>query len=316
MASTAFFSPSLLRRLRRRWVRLAGTGLATTMAIALSLTAPAQAGDPFRTSNPRAIGDQTEAAFRAMFEYGNYTEAEALLATAEADEPMAHAMAASIAYLEEDWDAMGENAARTLATAEELVESDPLRGNLYIAVGHFMEGAHAIMTQGTLRGSPTALRKLQQVFSHIREAEDIAPDDPELNLIKGFMDLMIAVNLPLADPADAIARLETYAAPAYISQRGIAIACRDLDDYDCAINAIEAAIAAAPNNPDLEYLRAQVLVNQGDDDDSIAHFDIALANADHFPRNLRNQIAYERCRANNRANDASEDCADLLDRDN
>lgn len=279
------------------------------MAIALSLgTSPAWAGDPFRTSDPRSIGDQTEAAFRAMFEQGNYVEASRLLESAEADEPMSHAMVASLAYLEEDWDTMGSRATLTREAAEALVETDPLRGNLYMAVGHFMEGAHVIMTQGTLRGSPTALMKLQRVFTHISEAEAIDATDPELNLVKGFMDLMIAVNLPFADPEDAISRLENYAAPPYVAQRGIAVACRDLDDHDCATTAIDRAIAAAPNNPDLYYLKAQILVQQGEEAASLEFFDLALESRSNFPTALGNQIAWERCRTNNRVNDANQNC--------
>ena len=305
------------RRTVSRLKRMAKPLIAGTMAIALSVSAvaPSWAGDPFRSENPKAIGDQTEAAFRAMFEYGNYTEASDLLETAEADEPMAYAMRASIAYLEEDWSTLGDNATLTREVAETLVDTDPLRGHLYVAVGHFLEGAHTLVTQGTLRGAPQALLKLQRTFSNLEEAEAIDPNDPELNLIKGFMDLMVSLYLPLAEPEDAIARLESYAAPTYISQRGIAIACRDIDDHDCAVDAIEAAIAAAPNNPDLQYLKAQVWVNLGDDEGSLEFFDIALENEDNFPLSLRNQIAYERCRANRRVTGENGNCGRLLDRD-
>jgi tetratricopeptide (TPR) repeat protein len=303
MAVTAF-SRSVLLHVQR----LSKPLLAGGMAIALSLGALPAWGDPFRPNNPRSVGDQTEAAFRAMFEQGNYVEAGRLLQSAEADEPMAHAMVASLAYLDEDWDTMGRRATRTREAAEALLESDPLRGHLYIAVGHFMEGAHALMTQGTLRGSPTALMKLQQVFSHIGQAEAIDATDPELNLVKGFMDLMIAVNLPLVDPAEAISRLETYAAPPYVAQRGIAVACRDLDDYDCAMAAVERAIAAAPDNPDLQYLKAQILVQQGNEAESLAFFDIALESRANFPTALGNQIAWERCRTNNRVNNETQNC--------
>jgi tetratricopeptide (TPR) repeat protein len=296
--------------------RLAKPFIAGTMAIALAVSAASSvAGDPFRSNNPKAIGDQTEAAFRTMFEYGNYTEASELLETAEADEPMAYAMRASIAYLEEDWATLGNNATRTREVAETLVETDPLRGHLYVAVGHFLEGAHILVTEGTLRGAPRALLKLQRTLSNLERAEAVDSMDPELNLIKGFMDLMVALYLPLAEPEDAIARLRTYAAPTYISQRGIAIACRDIDDHDCAVDAIEAAIAAAPDNPDLQYLKAQVWVNLGDDEGSLEFFDIALDHEDNFPIGLRNQIAFERCRANVRATGENANCGRLLNRE-
>ena len=51
---------------------------------------------------------------------------------------------------------------------------------------------------------------LQQVFSELDEAESINPSDPELNLIKGYMDLMLAVNLPFSNPEGAISQMSTY----------------------------------------------------------------------------------------------------------
>ena len=61
--------------------------------VALSLWAnPAWAGDPFRSTNPRPIGDNTEAAFVEIFKNGNYLEAKTYLEQAvetEPDEPLA-----------------------------------------------------------------------------------------------------------------------------------------------------------------------------------------------------------------------------------
>ncbi len=277
--------------------------MAGTVAIALTvITNPAWAGDPFRPANPRAIDDQTEAIFRAMFEEGDYVEAQELLDEAETNDPMAHAIQASLAFLGEDWATMSSSATRTLSAAEQLTSTDPLRGNLYTAVGHFLEGAHALMTQGTVQGTPIALQKLQQVFSHMDAAEAIDATDPELNLIKGYMDLMLAVNLPFADPEDAIARLEDYAAPDYVAQRGLAVAYRDLDQPEAAMTAIEAAIAAAPDNPDLFYLKAQVLVQQDSDRDSLEWFIRAMNYHERLPSAIFEQIAWEFCRARARAN--------------
>ncbi|GAB4242170.1 MAG: Sll0314/Alr1548 family TPR repeat-containing protein [Elainellaceae cyanobacterium] len=221
--------------------------------------------DPFRATNPREVGDQTEQAFKAMFEQGNYVEATELLQTAEASEPLAHALKASLAYMDEDWDTMSENAQLTLETAEKLLETDPLRGNLYIAAGLFLEGAHTVSTQGIVQSTPTVLRKLQQVFNHLNEAERIDPADPELNLLKGYMDLMLAVNLPFSDPEQAIERLENYAAPSYLAQRGIAIGYRDLEQPDKALAAVDQALQETPNNPELFYLKAQILRLLSDD---------------------------------------------------
>jgi tetratricopeptide (TPR) repeat protein len=279
------------------------------MAIALTLTSQAAwAGDPFRSSNPKPIGDQTEAAFRAMFQDGDYKRAEELLATAEPNEPMAYAMRGAIAYLEHDWDILSNNADQTLETAEQLMATDPMRGNLYLAVGYFLQGGYILKTEGTFQGTPTALRKLQLVFDHIAEAERLAPDDPELNLIKGYMDLLIAVNLPFTNPDQAIERLVTYAAPTYLSQRGVAIAYRDLEETDAAMSAIDQALAEAPENPELLYLKAQILVEKGQDADSLEFFNEALDHAEQLPYRVAGQIFWEQCRAENRVTDEQRNC--------
>ncbi|WP_228035163.1 Sll0314/Alr1548 family TPR repeat-containing protein [Oculatella sp. LEGE 06141] len=284
---------------------------AVTIAISL-LPPPAIAGDPFRASDSRNIDSQTEAAFKAIFEQGNYREAAQLLDTAQTDEPLAYAMKASIAYLNGDNEGLGRNGTLTREAAQRLTQSDPLRGHIYTAAGHFLEGAHTLTTQGTVRATPAVLGKLQQVFNELGEAEKIAPNDPELNLIKGFMDLMLAVNLPFSNPQQAIERLQNYAAPDYLAQRGIAIGYRDLEQPDLALQAVERAIQAAPNNPDLLYLKAQILVLQNRPQESLRLFRQALAQREQLPDGLGDQIAYEQCRANNRVNNRRQNCNRLL----
>jgi len=312
---------------------LAATVLATTVLSGTALwTIPAWASDPFRTTNPHPIGNQTEAAFRAIFEEGNYVEAQRLLRTAEPNEPLAHALEASLAYLNQDWSALSSSATLTRETAERLVATDPLRGHLYTAVGYFLEGGYALTTQGTLDGTPAALSKLQQVFDQLKQAEAINPNDPELNLLKGYMDLLLAVNLPFSDPADAIERLQTLAAPSYLVHRGIAIGYRDLSQHDQskradylnqALTSVDQALTETPHNPDLLYLKAQILVLQQNDRASLPFFQQAMGiqgriptliprRMDFFKRAIANQqkllpalarqLTYEWCRATDRAN--------------
>lgn len=289
--------------------------VAGSVALAISVGIPAWAGDPFRTENPEAIGAGTEAAFKAIFEQGDYRTAADLLETAEEDEPLTHAMRTSLAYLEGDFDGMGESATATLRTAEALVATNPLRGNIYIAAGHFLEGAHIISTEGVVRATPTVLAKLQQVFDHLGEAEQIAPTDPELNLLKGYMDLMLAVNLPFSDPNQAIARLENYAAPSYLAQRGVAIGYRDLDQEDKALEAVDRALAETPQNPDLFYLKAQILRLQGKAQESLTFFQQALSLEAQLPQALTNQIAYEQCRTEREVNNSRQNCSAILERE-
>jgi len=260
---------------------------------------PALAGDPFRPHAPHAIGDATEATFRALFYEGNYTSAQRLAnqaMAAEPNEPMNYAIAAALSYLDQDLNALLQQAQQTQSVAAALKEIDPLRGHLYTAVGLFMEGAHVIQTQGLTRGTPTVLRMLQRVFSELSAAEAISPNDPELNLMKGFMDLLLAVNLPFANPDQAISRLQ-QGYPDYLSQRGIAIGLRDLQRYDEALGAVNRALAAAPNNPDLIYLKAQILFLKQDHQASLPYYAAALAQADQLPVATVRQIRYEECQA-------------------
>ena len=233
--------------------------------ITLSLWgSPTLAGDPFRTTNPRNIGEKTEEAFSSIFQKGNYKKAKDYLIEAESegkeeDEPLSHALRASLAYTEEDWDSLKNYASKTLKTAQDLVDKDPLRGNLYLAVGHFLDGTYIFEKEGAI----SALSKLQLVFKYLDEAEEKDSNDPELNLIKGYMDLLLAVNLPFSDPEQAIERLENYASPDYLVNRGIAVAYRDLDQYDKALKFVDQALKSTPENPELHYLKGQILRKQG-----------------------------------------------------
>lgn len=289
----------------QQWVSV----LASSAAIALSLWAtPSFAGDPFRTRNPHKIDNATEAAFKAIFEQGNYTSAKQHLAKASPSEPLSYAMKAALAYMEKDWQGLQSNAIRTRETATQLIKTDPLRGNLYVGVGEFMEGAYILSSEGTVRGTPKALNKLQRVFQSLNAAEKTSPQDPELNLIKGFMDLMLSVNLPFSNPADAVQRLDKYATPRYLAYRGIALGYRDLNQQDKALQFVDQALQLTPNNPDLYYLKAQVLVRQGKNQESLEFFQKALAKDKQLPSKLRNQIAYESCRTENRIDNKARTC--------
>lgn len=298
---------------------------ATTGAVAIALSlvaAPAQA-DPFRPDNPRITDAQVEQAFDAMFRESQYQRANELLNAASPSEPLGHAMQASFAYWDEDWDTLAAEAEQTLTTAQQLIDSgaDPLRGHLYLAVGHFMEGAHAFLTQGTVQATPVVLSKVRQVFNNLDKAEELDPNDPEVNLIKGYMDLMLAVNLPFSSPEAAIARFQSQAGPDYMVNRGLAIAYRDLRQIEDALMAVNQALEATPNNPDLLYLKAQILRLQADDlsgeersttlRSSIRLFNQALQNASQYPRDLSEAIAYEMCRTQDDMNERDRDCQDV-----
>jgi tetratricopeptide (TPR) repeat protein len=280
-------------------------------AIALNLwVSPSFAGDPFRAKDPKRIGDQTEAAFNAMFQQGDYVAAEKYLEQAKAkepNEPLIYALKASLAYGKNDFAALESYSKKTLEIGQKLSSSDQLRGNLYTGVGHFLEGAAIISREGAVNGASRALSRLRKVYQHFDQAEAIAPNDPELNLIRGYMDLMLSVNLPFASPEQAIERLEKNAAPQYLVYRGIALAYRDLKDYQPALNYANKAVVATPNNPEVYYLRAQIYHELAKPDnnkaflrEAIANFDKALAKKSQLPASLVRQIESERRQANNR----------------
>jgi tetratricopeptide (TPR) repeat protein len=287
--------------------RTAFSQLATRSAIALSLgsvllgsvATPSWAGDPFGRGKP--IGDKTEAVFKAIFEEGNYLKAKELLPAAkqaEPDEPLIHALDASLSFAESqkendttkgNKDEFLAAAQRTQASAQKLTKTDEKRGKLYLAVGNFLESAHIIAVKGIVSGTPDALGKLTNAFQYLGEAES---NDPEYSLIKGSMDLMLAVNvnLPLSDANAAVDRVQNQAAPKYVADRVLAWGFRDMNKLDDALKAVNRAIQVTPNNPDLYYLRGQILVKQNKKSDSVPDFKRALSEPKKLPDSLKAQF--------------------------
>jgi tetratricopeptide (TPR) repeat protein len=283
--------------------QLAGALFCGVLAVALQIS-PTVGADPFRTKEARNIGDNTEAAFKAIFQEGNYQAADGYLQkalTSEPNEPLAYAIRASLAYSNKDFALLDTYSQKTLETAEKLIPTDALRGHLYAAVGHFLSGAVILSREGTVNGAPQAMSKLRQVYEHLDKAEAVSPQDSELNLIKGYMDLMLSVNLPFANPAQAIERLEKNASPQYLVDRGIAIAYRDLKQYPKALDYANRALKVTTNNPEVYYLKAQILRAQANKEKSIQqmreavnNFDKALAKKTQLPSGLVRQIERER----------------------
>ncbi|AGF52460.1 sll0314 [Synechocystis sp. PCC 6803] len=250
------FTPMNL--IRNRWAQI----FTQSILGVLIAGGTAWAGDPFRPNNPHNIGDQTEAAFEAIFRDGNYRGAEEILAgaiQAEPNEPLVYAMQASFAYDANDMEGMRKYAQQTLESAQRLAPSDPLRGNLYIAVGHFLEGSYLLKKGSYLQ----AVGKTGTVFEHLDKASAINPNDPELNLLRGYLDLFLSRYTPFSQSEQVISRFEQYAAPDYLRYRALATTYRDLEKYDLAMANIDRALAITPDNPELQYLKGQFLRNEG-----------------------------------------------------
>jgi hypothetical protein len=268
-----------------------------------SIAAPSWAGDPFGRNKP--IGSKTEGVFRAIFDDGDYVGAKGLLADAEKaepDEPLLHALKASLLFAESRKDndtSKGDKpeflaaARRTQETAEKLKKTDAARGNLYLAVGNFLESAHVIAENGIVKGTPEALSKLTNAFQYLGEAEKLDAKDPEFNIMKGSIDLMLAVNvnLPLSDANAAIDRVK-QAKPSYVSNRILAWGFRDMDKLDDANKSVDAALKEKPQNPELHYLKGQILVKQKKRAESVPFFKTALSesNRKKLPSSLKAQF--------------------------
>jgi tetratricopeptide (TPR) repeat protein len=260
---------------------------------------PSFAADPFRSENSRDIGEHTEAAFKTIFLQGDYQKVKQELTIAETEEtnePLVYAMQASLAYTEEDWESLKKYALQTLEKAQGLQNLDSVRGNLYLAVGHFLDGAYIYEKEGPVG----AINKLQLVFKFLDAAEASDPNDPELNLIKGYMDLLLAVNLPFSSPEQAIDRFQKYAAPDYLVERGLAVAYRDLKKYDRALEFVDRALKIAPENPELYYLKGQILRKIGKNsenigilEDALAHFQQALSKSAQLPKFITKPLERE-----------------------
>jgi tetratricopeptide (TPR) repeat protein len=304
---------------KQPWVKI--PQLLSALVLGWSVgVAPVLAGDPFRTDNPAEIGEVEEEAFNAVFVTGDYGAAAELLAEAEADEsrePMVYALLASLAYLDENWADLDAYATQTREIAEELTEENPLRGHLYTAIGHFLEGAY-VLSAGEGGGVITALNRLQQVYRELDQAKAINPDDPELNLIEGYMNMLIAVNLPLSSPEEAITQLEEHAQPLFLAKWGIAVARRDQRRFEEALDYVNQALDEAENHPQLYYLRAQIQREYGQNTEDEARlnqaqsdFRRALAKSSQLPKSLVSQIFREYCRNQNQIDQQERDCGAL-----
>jgi tetratricopeptide (TPR) repeat protein len=281
-----------------RWTR----SLAGGLLVAGSLWgSPGWALDPFRATNVRPIGGAGNA-FVQIFEKGNYPEAQRLLTQAEASEPLTAALKAAMVFSNADKKTSAlpvefkDYALQTQSSAETLLATDPLRGNLYLAVGQFLEGVYIYQQAGTVKGTPQVLGKVQQAFKYLDAAQKVDKNDPELNLIKGYIDLFIGLNLPFASPNQAMTRLEKFAGPRYLAQRGLAMGYLEMKQAAKALPAIDQALQMVPDNPELLYLKAQILRRQ-DNPASVDFFNRALAKQAQLPPSLVAQITRERDRA-------------------
>jgi Tfp pilus assembly protein PilF len=278
--------------------KLISASLLATLVTAATVL-PSWAADPFRSQNPRAIGNETQKAFELMFKDGNYVAAVKQLDVAvrtEADEPLLFALRASTFYVKEDYLGMKVAGQRVRVNAEALKGKDNLRAYIYLAASDLIEAGYIVKTEG-LSSAAKALPLVQNVFDNIQKAKNLDSSDPELNLVKGYIDMLIASVLPLSDLDSALESLKQYSTPDYLKWRGIALAYRDARRPEPALDAVNKALTSAPNNPDLHYLKGQILWMQGGNNIATAkkEFERALSKSKQMSPSLLAEIR-EQCR--------------------
>ncbi len=278
--------------------KIISASLLATLVSAATVS-PSWAADPFRSQNPRAIGSETQKAFELMFKDGNYVAAVKQLDLAvrtEADEPLLFALRASTFYVKEDYLGMKVAGQRVRVNAEALKGKDNLRAYIYLAASDLIEAGYIVKTEG-LSSAAKALPLVQNVFDNIQKAKNLDSSDPELNLVKGYIDMLIASVLPLSDLDSALESLKQYSTPDYLKWRGIALAYRDARRPEPALDAVNKALTSAPNNPDLHYLKGQILWMQGGNNIATAkkEFEIALSKSQQMSPSLLAEIR-EQCR--------------------
>lgn len=126
------------------------------------------------------------------------------------------------------------------------------------------------------------------------------------------MDLLLGIYLPFTNPGKGIQQLQTDAGPRYLANRGIALGYRDLKQYDQALQFVNQALVDTPNNPEVLYLKAQILVKQGNLDQAKDYFQTALTKSEQLPKLLVAQIFYEQCRNQRDLDKKPRDCPSLL----
>jgi tetratricopeptide (TPR) repeat protein len=97
-----------------------------------------------------------------------------------------------------------------------------------------------------------------------------------------------------------ISRFEKYASPDYLKNRALSTTYRDLKQYDKAMNYLDQAIAETPNNPELQYLKGQLLRLEGRNDKDLSklqqaqtYYAQALQKQDQLSRSVTVQLNHE-----------------------
>ena len=282
--------------------RVAGAAL-----LSLTLALPLHAKDPFRSTKARAIGNETSAAFTTLFRDGDYRSALPQIdraMKANSNEPLAHTMGALVAFFQQDMNTMRQRGTSIKQTAQALQRTDKLRSHIYLAVADLVEASYLFKTEG-ISGVPKILPLIQNVLNELRTANSIDPEDPELNLLRGLIDILISSVssslIPANDVETSLTRLRQFSAPDYLRWGGVAVAYRDARQPAPALEAIDKALAVAPQNPMLHYFKGQIHWIQGNIPEAKRFYQMTLSRAPQLPTQFIKDVQTECIRLTGKA---------------
>jgi tetratricopeptide (TPR) repeat protein len=265
--------------------------------VTLLFSSTVLAADPFRTgANARPFGSALEKAFEDFFRTGNYLNSSRKLTAAQVEnpkEPLVYTLQAALAYMNSQPQRMQTLAEQTRKVSLALEAQDKARSHLYRGLAEGLEGASYYLKDGDV-GLVAAFPKITSMVLEIDKARQLLPEDPEVNLVVGYINTVEA-KLPGKSQKynEAIASFRK-ANPTYLAFRGQALVYRETKNYPQAQIMVEKALADAPQNPDLLYLKAQILALQKKPAEAITFFDKALSMGKQLPESTKKQIRKER----------------------
>ena len=261
---------------------------ATPLAVVLLCAHSAIAADPFRVGvKARPIGPSLQSAFEDFFRYGRYQSSSEKLTKAEAEnpnEPLVYTLQAATAYQNRQKEAFLTTLPKIRTASKRMAAKDAARSHLYQGIAQGLEG---YFLKDSVTDLPKTLTYASSMLLEIDKAHQLSPNDPEINLFVGF------VNMVLSKHDEALKNFQK-AGPPYLALRGQALVYRDTNDYANAQIAVDKAIAIAPQNPELLYLKAQILVKQKNPTEAVKFFDQAIKLGDQLPEGTLKQIKKER----------------------
>jgi tetratricopeptide (TPR) repeat protein len=263
-------------------------GLAVLPLAMLFCAQLAWAADPFRVGvKARPMGPSLQSAFEDFFRYGKYQSSTQKLTKAQAEnpnEPLVYTLQAATAYQNQQKDVFLTTLPKIRAASKLIAAKDSARSHLYLGVAQGLEG---YFLKDSVTDLPKTLTYASSMLLEIDKAHQLAPNDPEVNLFVGFINMVLGKH-------DEALKNFSKAGPPYLALRGQALVYRDTNDYAKAQMAVDQAIAIAPQNPELLYLKAQILSRQKNPTEAIRFFDQAIKLGDQLPPETLKQINKER----------------------